>query len=78
MDTLVRAAWTAFWIGLGASAVLIGQPLITETMSGAVVAPAAPDERAPADDPFVVPRSAPLRGPSAMAHDGARRWRVRS
>jgi hypothetical protein len=74
MDSLIRAAWTAFWIGLGASAVLIGQPLLAEPASGDAIS-------APAES-FVTPRSAsapaPLRGPSAMTHGLAHRWRVRS
>jgi len=45
MDGLIRTAWRAFWVGLGASAVLIAQ---------SVVAPAAPSP-VPAD-----PATAPL------------------
>lgn len=28
MDRLIRTAWRAFWVGLGASAVLVGQSLL--------------------------------------------------
>ena len=28
MDRLIRIAWRTFWVGLGASAVLIGQSVI--------------------------------------------------
>jgi hypothetical protein len=28
MDRLIRIAWRTFWVGLGASAVLIGQTVI--------------------------------------------------
>ena len=46
MDGLIRTAWRAFWVGLGASAVLIAQ---------SVVAPAAPSPvpADPAAAPFV-------------------------
>jgi hypothetical protein len=46
MDGLIRTAWRAFWVGLGASAVLIAQ---------SVVAPAAPAPGAVPADPVVAP-----------------------
>jgi hypothetical protein len=77
MDSLIRAAWIAFWIGLGASAVLIGQPLLAEPAVGAAVAPAEPAARPPFSAP--APPPAPLRGPEAMSRARlTRRWRVQS
>ncbi|MBS2016095.1 MAG: hypothetical protein JST00_24655 [Deltaproteobacteria bacterium] len=29
MDQAIRAAWNAFWVGVGASAILIGQTFLT-------------------------------------------------
>ncbi len=46
MDGLIRTAWRAFWVGLGASAVLIAQT---------VVAPAAPAPSAVPADPATAP-----------------------
>lgn len=43
MDRLVWAAWRAFWVGLGASAVLIGQSVIVHAP-----APSAADVVVPA------------------------------
>jgi hypothetical protein len=54
MDRLIRTAWRAFWVGLGASAVLISQSLVAP--------PAGPDT--PADPAPVV---APLLAPAAPA-----------
>jgi hypothetical protein len=31
MDRLIKTAWRAFWVGLGASAVLIGQSIFAPT-----------------------------------------------
>src|SRR6185369_11959616 len=42
MNRLIRIAWRTFWVGLGASAVLIGQT---------VIAARAPDAPAHADPP---------------------------
>jgi hypothetical protein len=48
MDRLIWIAWRAFWVGLGASVVLIGQSVLTPH--------ALPVERA---DPIVAPSVAP-------------------
>jgi hypothetical protein len=61
MDGLIRAAWRAFWIGLGASAVLIGQSVITLPQPG----PAGVT-----GDPSVDPRVAPA---APLAPAAARR-----
>lgn len=54
MDALITFAWRTFWVGLGASAVLIAQNLVSPT-------PAAPRaESAPAAEP-TVQLSAPVR-----------------
>lgn len=54
MDRLISAAWRAFWIGLGASAVFVGQSLLApepKPASAADIAPsvheAAPSYKAP-------------------------------
>ena len=39
MDRLIRTAWRAFWVGLGASAVLISQSVLAP---GPAAAPADP------------------------------------
>jgi hypothetical protein len=54
MDRLIRTAWRAFWVGLGASAVLISQ---------SILAP-APAPSSPAD-PVAPPVVAPLQAPAA-------------
>lgn len=50
MDRAIRTAWNAFWVGLGASAILIGQTVLTPP---APPAPAPPsiEEPAPAPPP---------------------------
>ena len=48
MDGLIRTAWRAFWVGLGASAVLLGQTVLSPAP-----APATPGD--PAVAPIVVP-----------------------
>jgi hypothetical protein len=53
MDRLIRTAWRAFWVGLGASAVLIGQSVLTP-------APATTADPGPA--PLVAP--APMTSPA--------------
>jgi len=64
MDRLIRTAWKAFWVGLGASAVLISQsflapaPAASESMPSAnqasPVAPAATTpSRAKSADPIL-------------------------
>lgn len=55
MDRLISTAWKAFWVGLGASAVLIGQSVLAP-------APAAPPSGATAA-PLVVP--VPTGAPAA-------------
>jgi hypothetical protein len=49
MDRLIRTAWRAFWVGLGASAVLVGQSLL-----GPGPAPSTPDHADPVA-PLVAP-----------------------
>jgi hypothetical protein len=48
MDRWIKTAWRAFWVGLGASAVLVSQ---------SVLAPAP--SPAPSADPVVAPLEAP-------------------
>ena len=55
MDRLISTAWKAFWVGLGASAVLISQSVLAP-------APAAPPSDAAAA-PVVVP--VPVVAPAA-------------
>ena len=57
MDRLIRTAWRAFWVGLGASAVLIGQ---------SVLSPAPHPGADPGAAPLVVP-AGPDRAPAAVA-----------
>ena len=59
MDRLIWAAWRAFWVGLGASAVLITQSLLTPPASST---PAPPSLAEPASEPIV---HAPARARSA-------------
>ena len=40
MDRLIWTAWRAFWVGLGASAVLISQSLLAPASPGASSTPA--------------------------------------
>jgi hypothetical protein len=56
MDRLIRTAWRAFWVGLGASAVLITQSVLSP-----VPAPAP----TPAE-PAVAPLLAPVSPPAAV------------
>jgi hypothetical protein len=63
MDGLIRTAWRAFWVGLGASAVLIGQ---------SVVAPAPGPATVPGD-PAVAPMVAPVVRVPNLAPAAARR-----
>ena len=53
MDRLIKTAWRAFWVGLGASAVLISQSVL------------APPSAAPA--PGADPAAAPLLAPPSPA-----------
>lgn len=45
MDKMVWLAWRAFWVGLGASVVLIGQTLLTPPAPEAPSMPAATESR---------------------------------
>ena len=47
MDRLIRTAWRAFWVGLGASAVLITQTVLMPAPSVAIAPPAPAAEPAP-------------------------------
>lgn len=49
MDRLIWAAWRAFWVGLGASAVIVGQSLLAPATppSAADVAPQVEKHEAP-------------------------------
>jgi hypothetical protein len=49
MDRLIRTAWRAFWVGLGASAVLISQSVFAPAPAPAAADPA----------PVVVPAPSP-------------------
>jgi len=62
MDRWVRTAWNACWVGLGASAVLVAQALVSPPAAapGYVADPAA----APAVDPAPVLAPPPARRPS--------------
>ena len=63
MDGLIRTAWRAFWVGLGASAVLIGQ---------SVLAPPAPGPATLPGDPAVAPLVAPVARVRILAPAAAR------
>lgn len=52
MDRLIRTAWRAFWVGLGASAVLVTQSLVAPSQ------PSAPPPSA-AEPALVTPPSPP-------------------
>ena len=56
MDRWISTAWKAFWVGLGASAVLVGQ---------AVLVPNMPPPAAPAPV-LEAPRAAPAPAPAAQ------------
>ena len=61
MDRLIWTAWRAFWVGLGASAVLIAQSLLEPgAAASATPAPAVDEAEAPA---VLVP--VPVRDKSA-------------
>ena len=62
MDRWFRTAWRAFWVGLGASAVLIGQTVLTPAPGS--VAPA--DPAGPAA-PLVAPAPMPVVRTPAVA-----------
>jgi hypothetical protein len=67
MDGLIQTAWRAFWIGLGASAVLIGQSVITLPQPGPATVPGDP-ALAPLGP--VAPPAAPL-APAAARRKSA-------
>ena len=54
MDRLIWAAWRAFWVGLGASAVLIAQSLLAPEPAALTVPPPSVAEP-PIEQPFVAP-----------------------
>jgi hypothetical protein len=58
MDRLIRTAWRAFWVGLGASAVLISQSVLTPSPSTP-----GPSTSEPTTAPLVAP--APALAPAA-------------
>ena len=64
MDGLIRTAWRAFWVGLGASAVLIGQSVLTPPAPGPATLPG---------DPAVAPLVAPVARLPNLAPAAARR-----
>lgn len=53
MDRLIWTAWRAFWVGLGASAVLIGQSLLDARSASMPAPPAAEVTPARAPDPIL-------------------------
>lgn len=55
MDRWIRHAWRAFWVGLGASAVLIGQSVL------------APEK--PAQTPASIEEIVPMPTPKARSAD---------
>jgi hypothetical protein len=61
MDGLIRTAWRAFWVGLGASAVLISQSVLAPAPTTAPADPAAA--------PFVAP--VPNLAPAAARRKSA-------
>ena len=59
MDRLIWAAWRAFWVGLGASAVLIAQSLLAPQTAALPAPPPSVSE------PLEQPVAAPARVKSA-------------
>lgn len=47
MDRWIKTAWRAFWVGLGASAVLVSQAVLAPSHPAAAPAPEAPGLEAP-------------------------------
>jgi hypothetical protein len=62
MDRWIRTAWRAFWVGLGASAVLVTQSILSPSPP----APAAAD-----------PAAAPLEAPRPLLSPAATHWQSR-
>jgi hypothetical protein len=61
MDRLIWTAWRAFWVGLGASAVLITQSLLAAPASTAPVPPSSEDgPSAPLVEPARAERDVPV------------------
>jgi hypothetical protein len=58
MERLIRNAWRAFWVGLGASSVLIAQTVIAP-------APSMPASGSPIVEP--APQGAPVASPASKA-----------
>ncbi|MDB4933091.1 MAG: hypothetical protein JWP87_63 [Labilithrix sp.] len=65
MDRLIRTAWRAFWVGLGASAVLIGQSVLQP-------APGTANPAEPSVAPLLAP-AAPVNPPAAQRAPSVRR-----
>jgi hypothetical protein len=55
MDRLIWTAWRAFWVGLGASAVLIAQSLLAPELPAAATTPAPPAVIEPASPAVASP-----------------------
>lgn len=63
MDRWIKTAWRAFWVGLGASAVLVSQSVLSPSPS-----PASPAD--PAAAPLEAPAS-PILSPAAARRPSA-------
>ncbi len=63
MDRLIRTAWRAFWVGLGASAVLVSQSVVSPPVAPAPVDPDVAPLRSPPPRPQASPAAA--RRPTA-------------
>lgn len=63
MDRLIKTAWRVFWVGLGATAVLVSQSVLSPSPSP------APYPAEPAAAPLVAPR--PFQSPAALRRQGA-------
>ena len=63
MDRLIKTALRAFWVGLGAAAVLVSQSVLTPSPSP------TPSPADPAAAPLVAPR--PLQSPAALRRQAA-------
>lgn len=63
MDRLIWAAWRAFWVGLGASAVLIVQSLAVPAPAASPAPPAVDTAKAEPAAPVVAHEKPPARAP---------------
>lgn len=63
MDRLIKTAWRAFWVGLGASAVLVSQSVLAPSPA------AVPSPADPSAAPLEAPR--PLFSPAAARRQSA-------